>query len=67
MPIAAAKKIPARKVATPRPAAKAAGPRARLTPPSAMCARDVMARYPAPCPDFDAAAVERTIAGRADR
>ncbi len=66
MPTVAAKKKAARKVAR-RPVAKAIKPGARLTPPPAMSAREVMADYPEPSPDFDAKGVERIIACRAER
>ncbi|MFA6289379.1 MAG: hypothetical protein WC661_18515 [Opitutaceae bacterium] len=56
-------KKPARKSA----ARRVASPLARLTPPPGKPAREVMAHYPAPSPDFDAAAVERIVASRSER
>ncbi|HEY9247842.1 MAG TPA: hypothetical protein VIO38_01875 [Rariglobus sp.] len=59
-------KKPARKLAAPR-ASKAAAPRARLTPPPGPTAREVMANYPDPSPDFDADFVTKVVAARSHR
>lgn len=47
--------------------AKSADRSVRLVPPPGRPAREVMADYPAPSPNFDAEGVERIIACRSER
>ncbi len=55
------------KPARTKSARKPAMRRVTLTPPPGKSAREVMAHYPEPSPDFDADFVEKVVAARADR